>query len=186
MEKINAVYSVSNKLSGGLRPPERKPSEIRNLHEEVKTYNMTKPVPYEEFSSWPEDIQKEYLNKLYWTYGGTFRSIADMLGCPATKVHNLFDDMSIPRMTKRDTMANIMAKKAKWNSFLQGKTLVKDTIPEEAKEKLENLVKELPVEVIKKEEVKEEAITKTPAQALAEVIALLSGTGAEITLKITL
>lgn len=137
MEKINSVYVVENKIGGGMKNIEKSKNEINTLHGEVSVFELNKPQPYEVFSSWPEDIQKEYLKKLYWTHGASYGNIADMLGVTFQRVADMFNKFTLPRRPAHAHQSE--SDKAKWKAFLNGKTLVKDMIPEETKQQLEKM-----------------------------------------------
>lgn len=141
--KINGVYCVSNAIGGGMKNAERTKKECDALCGECVSYDLGKPQPWEIVSTWPEDIRREYLKKLYWDYGGSWREIADLLGTTYDRIHDLFNEYSIPRRPRGPKSA---ADKANWSAFLSGKRKVKDIIPKETVEQLKTLVDELAVE----------------------------------------
>ena len=139
MEKINSVYAVENKIGGGMKNIERSKKEVNALHGEVSVFELNKPQPYEVFNSWPEDIQKEYLKKLYWTHGASFEKIGHLFGFSNVWVRNWFIKMGIPTrgtgVSNRDKDENAK----KWDAFLRGGTCIKDMIPEGTKQQLEKM-----------------------------------------------
>lgn len=189
MEKINSVYAVENKIGGGMKNIEMTAAEVREKHGEVITYDLGKPQPYEVFSTWPEDVQREYLKKIYWTHGAGYKDIADMLGITFQRVAALFDDYSLPRRPPHTR--NTPEQKAAWKAFLMGKTLVKDTLSEETAKKLKEMV-EQPVIAEKlvpaKEDKPEELHANSDAaQALLYAIdQLVHHKGAHVKIEITL
>lgn len=164
-EKVNAVYCVANALNGGLRT-ERSKREIKQLTGNVQTYSLNKPMTYEMFETLPEDLQREYLGKLYWDYQGTAQRIADMLGVTYRKANALLFDNRV-RKRPRGEKTN----RKVWEAFLRGHALVKDLIPEESVKQLTELAKSLPVEPLKEaepEELPKQVETPTVEEAQAE------------------
>ena len=189
MDKINVVYAVENTIGGGMKNREMTAAEVREKHGEIVTYDLGKPQPYEIFSTWPEDVQREYLKKLYWTHGAGYKGISDMLGINFRRVADLFNDFSLPRRPPHTR--NTPEQKAAWKAFLMGKTLVKDTLPEETALKLAEMVKEeKPVLVPLKEENKDtisEDKGGSAAQALLYAIEqLVHHSGAHVEIKISI
>ena len=50
------------------------------MNGECKVYRLKEPVGWEEFNSWPDDIQKQYLQQLMENYGVGTRDLAGMFG----------------------------------------------------------------------------------------------------------
>lgn len=189
MDKINAVYAVENTIGGGMKNCEMTAAEVREKHGEVITYDLGKPQPYEVFSTWPEDIQREYLKKIYWTHGAGYKDIADMLGIPFQRVAALFNDYSLPRRPPHTRKTP--EQKAAWKAFLMGKTLVKDTLSEETAQKLKELVKEEPLVLVPLKEENKDTISEnksgSAAQALLFAIEqLVHHSGAHVKIEITI
>lgn len=189
MEKINSVYAVENKIGGGMKNIERSKKEVNALHGEVSVFELNKPQPYEVFSSWPDDIQKEYLKKLYWTHGASYGNIADMLGVTFQRVADMFNKFTLPRRPAHTHQSE--SDKAKWKAFLNGKTLVKDTIPDETAKKLKEMVEQpviaetlVPVKEDKPEELH---ANSDAAQVLLYAIEqLVHHKGAHVKIEITI
>lgn len=139
MEKINSVYVVENKIGGGMKNIEKSKKEVNTLHGEVSVYELNKPQSYEVFSSWPEDIQKEYLKKLYWTHGGTLKKIGGLFGFSHMWTKDKFDSLGIPTMSHAEANRAVLDRVKKWDAFLRGGTCIKDMIPEETKQQLEKM-----------------------------------------------
>lgn len=161
-EKVNAVYCVANAINGGLRT-ERTKREIKQLTGDVQTYSLNKPMTYEMFETLPEDLQREYLGKLYWDYQGTGERIADMLGVTVWKAYDLLDKNRIGKRPQGEK-----TNRKVWEAFLHGHALVKDLIPEESVKQLTELAKSLPVEPVK--EAEPEELPKQMATPAAEEI----------------
>lgn len=139
MEKINSVYAVENKIGGGMKNIEKSKKEVNALHGEVSVYELNKPQPYEVFSSWPEDIQKEYLKKLYWTHGASFDKIGHLFGFSNVGVRKWFVKMGIPTRGTGGSIRDKEENAKKWDAFLRGGTCIKDMIPEGTKQQLEKM-----------------------------------------------
>lgn len=157
--KINGVYCVSNAIGGGMKNAERTKKERDALCGECVSYDLGKPQPWEIVSTWPEDIRREYLKKLYWDYGGSWREISDLLGTTYDRIQDLFNEYSIPRRPRGPKSA---ADKANWSAFLSGKRKVKDIIPQETVEQLKDLAGALAAE--------EDIIPQTEAKAKVNAV----------------
>lgn len=184
MEKINSVYAVENKIGGGMKNREMTAAEVREKHGTVTTYDLGKPQPYEIFETWPEDVRREYLKKLYWTHGASYGNIADMLGVTFQRVADMFNKFTLPRRPAHAHQSE--SDKAKWKAFLNGKTLVKDTIPEETAKKLKEMV-EQPVVPVKEDKPEELHANSDAAQVLLYAIEqLVHHNGAHVKIEITI
>lgn len=187
MNKINAVYAVENTIGGGMKNIDLTEAEVREKHGEIVTYDLGKPQPYEIFSTWPDDVQREYLKKLYWTHGASYKDIGNMLGIRFNRVADLFNDFSLPRRPPHTR--NTPEQKAAWKAFLMGKTLVKDTLPEETAQKLAEMVKEetpvlIPAPKDEKQKVNANNETDAAQALLYAIQTLVHHGGAHVEIKI--
>lgn len=93
----------------------------------VRVYHMNDPISWDEFRSYPESIQKEYLNNIIMRYNATQELVAGMFGISVPTLHRAgFSGVfsrKRPRMTEKQ--------KEKWNEFLSGE---KSGICEDAKQ----------------------------------------------------
>lgn len=160
MEKINSVYAVENKIGGGMKNIERSKKEVNALHGEVFVFELNKPQPYEVFSSWPDDIQKEYLKKLYWTHGGTLKKIGGLFGFSHMWTKDKFDSLGIPTMSHAEANRTVRDRAKKWDAFIRGKTLLKDMVSADTFKALAELKENL----AETEETQNETPALTPAQ----------------------
>lgn len=160
MEKINSVYAVENKIGGGMKNIERSKKEVNALHGEVSVFELNKPQPYEVFSSWPEDIQKEYLKKLYWTHGGTLKKIGGLFGFSHMWTKDKFDSLGIPTMSHAEANRTMLDRVKKWDAFIRGKTLLKDMVSADTFKALAELKENL----AETKETQNETPALTPAQ----------------------
>ena len=72
----------------------------KELNGPMKTYNLKKPMSWEEFKSLPNDLKKEYLLFLNRTYHASARRIAEMFGVPKNTLYYYVNSfMSDPRFT---------------------------------------------------------------------------------------
>lgn len=195
MNKCGAVYQVDNKLSGpgpGVRMPSDSMSrkERAALNGDCMTYRTGVPVAYEEFSAWPEDVQKEYLKKIYWTFGGTKRSIGNMLGVSDITVVRIMDRLGIPRRK-----AGEHPQKGQFKAWLRGenKTTLKEIVPEGTRAELKAIAEPKPEPKLEpKPEPKpeppkaEEKKTGNTILALAALLDNLKGSGTKIHIELVL
>lgn len=188
MNKCNAVYQVDNKLSGrgaGVRMPSDSMSrkERLEMNGDCMTYRTGVPVTYEEFSTWPEDVQKEYLKKIYWTFGGNKRSIGNMLGISDITVVRIMERLGVPRRK-----AGEHPPKGQFEAWLLNgrKTALKELIPEKQMAELKAIA-EPPKPEPKPEPPKpEEPKTGNTILALAALLDNLKGSGTKIHIELVL
>ena len=192
MNKCGAVYQVDNKLSGrgaGVRMPSDSMSrkERDAMNGNCMTYRTGVPVAYEEFSAWPEDVQKEYLKKIYWTFGGTKRSIGNMLGVSDITVVRIMERLGVPRRNAGEHPQN-----GQFKAWLRGenKTTLKEFIPEKQMAELKAIAE--PPKPESKPEPKpeppkaEEQKTGNAILALAALLDNLKGSGTKIHIELVL
>lgn len=55
-------------------------TQLKSLHGEVKTYHLGKPMDWATFRAMPQDLQKQYIERLIEKYQVTTTRLADMLG----------------------------------------------------------------------------------------------------------
>ena len=159
-QKINGVYCVSNVLGGGMKNVSRTRAESQSMNGEVSVFELNKPQPYEVFSSWPDDIQKEYLKKLYWTHGGTLKKIGGLFGFSHMWAKDKFDSLGIPTMSQNEANRDGRDRAKKWDAFIRGKTLLKDMVSADTFKALAELKENL----AETEETQNETPALTPAQ----------------------
>lgn len=189
MNKAGAVYQVDNKLSGrgaGVRMPSDSMSrkERAAMNGDCMTYRTGVPVAYEEFSAWPEDVQKEYMKKIYWTHGGTSRSIGNMLGVSDFTVCQILKKLGVPARKPGEH-----PHRGQFEAWLRGenKTALKELIPEQQMAELKAIAEPEPKPEPKPEPPKaEEQKTGNTILALAALLDNLKGSGTKIHIELVL
>lgn len=132
--KRNARGDFNKKRQGGRRV--RLPSdhmskkEWQKMNGEVKTYNMNAPVGWKEFFTWPADIQRDYITRLEFVYHAKTHDIADMLGISECRLQEYRRELGIQnkRGGKRPKLDE-----ENWKKFL-GEELPFEAIPPEPPE----------------------------------------------------
>lgn len=193
MNKSGGVYQVDNKISGrgaGVRMPSDSMSrkERDALNGDCMTYRTGVPVAYEEFSAWPEDVQKEYMKKIYWTHGGTARSIGNMLGVSDFTVCQILKKLGVPARKPGEH-----PQRGQFEAWLLNgrKTTLKELIPEGTRAELKAIAEppkpEPKPEPPKPEPPKpEEPKTGNTILALAALLDNLKGSGTKIHIELVL
>lgn len=69
--------------------------EKQKMNGEVKNYIMNKPVSYEEFKKYPNDLKIEYITKLRERFDVPDVKIAGMMGCPKSTFALLVKNLGI-------------------------------------------------------------------------------------------
>ena len=134
--------------------------EKKSLNGEVTTYSMNERIPWKQFKFMPVDIQREYIDKLI-ANGGGFLDICEYLGVgqDTFAAWCKAHGVKFKRGHRSDT------DKAKWASFIN---------PEPKPELKPEAQPEPKVE------------TATGIDKLAEILKALVGTGAKLTIEVTL
>ena len=84
----------------------------------MSTYNLSKPMTYEQFKLMPRDLQREYLLKLRNDMHASARVIAQMFGCSYETVRVVIRDLGINTGGKRLYMN--LDQLLRWNNWLSG------------------------------------------------------------------
>ena len=215
MEKVNGVYVANSAIvGGGMKNVEKSPHEAKKLNSEIRKYDIStfyKPTSYEIFSTWPDDIKRNYLYNCYWKHHGNTTEIADMLGISFRWVSHLMKELDIP-LRKKGGRGKTEEERNAWARFLLGGTKLKDILPEEVREKLAVVsekpsepdpipetqtepIQEVPVEVDAEEAPAEEPEVRTETYhvdlddrfaTLAALLTQLKGSGTEVNIKIVI
>lgn len=84
----------------------------------MSTYNLSKPMTYEQFKLMPRDLQREYLLKLRNDMHASSRVIAQMFGCSYETVRVVIRDLGINTGGKKIYMN--LDQLLRWNNWLSG------------------------------------------------------------------
>ena len=84
----------------------------------LSTYNLSKPMTYEQFKLMPRDLQREYLLKLRNDMHASSRVIAQMFGCSYETVRVVMRDLGINTGGKKIYMN--LDQLMRWNNWLSG------------------------------------------------------------------
>lgn len=184
--KRNGIGGYSKKRRGGrvIRFPSDNLSrkERNKMNGEVSSYGMKSPVAWAVFKKWPRDIQIEYFKRLDEEYNPNSEQYAELFGTtqPAVIQHRR-NKLGIG-FGKRGRKK---ADPAKWNEFLHGKT---DEMPDACVEPIQASVEtniNAPEEG--REDLKETAKgTGLNNAALYALLTSLAGSGAKLTIEVTL
>ena len=84
----------------------------------MSTYNLSKPMTYEQFKLMPRDLQREYLLKLRNDMHASARVIAQMFGCSDETVRVVIRNLGINTGGKKMYMN--LDQLMRWNNWLSG------------------------------------------------------------------
>ena len=84
----------------------------------LSTYNLSKPMTYEQFKLMPRDLQREYLLKLRNDMHASTRVIAQMFGCSYETVRVVIRNLGINTGGKKIYMN--LDQLMRWNNWLSG------------------------------------------------------------------
>lgn len=75
-----AFAHISRKRGGCTLPSDNLTAkQRREKNGEVKSYNITRPMPWPEFKALPEDLKREFFRNMQ-SFGGTAKLLADEMG----------------------------------------------------------------------------------------------------------
>lgn len=82
---MGAFAHINRKRSGCSLPSDTLTEKQRKeKNGEVKSYNITRPMPWHEFKAMPEDLKREFFRNMQ-SFGGTAKWLAEEMGaCDAT------------------------------------------------------------------------------------------------------
>ena len=86
----------------------------------MSTYNLSKPMTYEQFKLMPRDLQREYLLKLRNDMHASSRVIAQMFGCSYETVRVVIRDLGINTGGKKIYIYMNLDQLLRWNNWLSG------------------------------------------------------------------
>ena len=90
------------------------PAQLKRRNGIVNTYNMNAPHTWAELCQWPEDIRRDYLQRLTDACCPTHAQLAEMLGCSPSSVYNHLKSLRIPRENRRQNRDQ----KDAWSRFI--------------------------------------------------------------------
>lgn len=136
----------------------------------VVSYSMNKPVKYPEFSKWPKDIKLAYVKLLATKYGVRGAQIQEMLGCGRSTWARVCADIGYHGARGGRTHLDVEG----WNAFLgvpkaneTAETVPSDPAPQQVSDAVD-------------------ASCKDSILNIAFLLESLKGTGARITIEVTL
>ena len=147
------------------------------MNGEVVSYQLGKPTDWATLKSWPEEIQKVYLTGLRKTYGVGGKEIGEMLGVAKVTVCHYEKKLGVSAPIGKRTSLH----QEEWAKFLGRKV--------EPVEAETQVAPELPAEEAVLTYEKKEIPTCPQLDDLmkiAEFLFSLKGTGAKVTVEITL
>lgn len=187
-ERKRLGYGDKHKKRGGGRyvrlPSDNLSKKEREaLNGETKSYHMEKPVEWKVFKKWPEDLQRAYLLGLREKFNMIDVEIAEMFGCSRNSVSFLKKRLGIANgKYKREKL-----REAEWKAFLNGDPM-EPKLPEVEVVTLEETRPDYKPETETVEPVEAEEIEEKPRnlENIGALIQALRGTGARLTIEVTL
>lgn len=153
--------------------------EKRAMNSEVTNYNLNKPVSWAEFKKWPKDLACEYIRRLEEAYDVRTEDIAQMMGVSTWSLqqHRHKLGCSAAAGGKRKPVD-----RAGWAKFIGANEFAPEILVESSPEVAEK------VELPEKKEEKQEPIKVDTSSIMNIAILLdaLKGSGAKLTIEVTL
>jgi len=153
--------------------------EKRALNSEVTKYNMNAPVAWADFKKWPQDLACEYIRRLEEAYHARTENIAEMMGVGVWTLQQHRKKIGCP--------AKVGGKRAIFDVVGWAKFLGANEFAPEILVKSSPVVEEK-VELPEKKEEKQEPIKVDTSSIMNIAILLdaLKGSGAKLTIEVTL
>lgn len=158
--------------------------EREKMNGECFQYNMNAPVKWSEFLTWPQDLQREYIEKLTDFYNAKNEDIAKMFGVSVSLYRKLKNSLGIKG---KPGHGNPLIQ-PDWDIFLG----VDDPFEEVefspsnvAEEQFEEKKEPFTIRDACVERMKEE-VKQVDIQNIAAMLRALVGTGAKLTIEVTL
>ena len=163
--------------------------EKRALNGTVEKYNLNKPVSWAEFKKWPKDLACEYIRRLEEAYNVRTEDLARMMGIGLWSMRQHRKMLGCPAHVggKREPVDFVG-----WSQFITEEDADVRAVLGPAPEVIENL--ELPEKKEEKtytirdacvEHMKEE-VKQIDIHNIATLLQALAGTGAKLTIEVTL
>lgn len=191
LERKRNGYGASHKKRGGGKQV-RFPSDYLSkkekmaLNSDVKSWNLKRPMSWDEFKSMPHDVQQEYFDTISEKFPGVPNvAIADMFNVPHGRLSVFMSehDLKITKLTAPLRVTNFLKTEAgiAWKRWIEtdgGYAMASDVQSSEEVQGTE-------VESVAAESV-EEVEDKPNVDNLANLIQALAGSGAKLTIEIIL
>lgn len=182
-ERKRNARGAKNKIKGGggaVRLPSDNltKKEREAMNGETVTYKVHSPVKWPEFKRWPPDIQREYFKRLDTSYRPTAEMYAAMFGVSKNSVSVLRASLGV----KTGNRGRNLPDAAGWQRFTnrgggeEEKAAPEETPPEEKPLTIQNAL----------EAYARGSMERMDAERMAKILRALIGTGAKVTIEVTL
>lgn len=189
IERKKLGYGDRHKKRGGGRyvrlPSDHMTKKEREaMNGEVTTYTMNRPITKAELYRWPTEIQREYLQGLVDKFHPEQAYLATMLGVSKPVVCRMLKDLGVTTDRRGPNTGTPMDKDG-WKRFIGGEEPQEkpEIQPVEVKTEPEITVAPPPIPVATKEE---RPTVKCDLHNIALLLQSLAGTGAKLTIEVTL
>lgn len=152
--------------------------ELAALNSDVTKINLNAPVIWAEFKNWPDDLKIEYLQKLENKYHATTEDIAVMMGVGYKPLAQMKRDLGIAgkRGGRRHPLDGIG-----WSAFCNPNVLV-----EKCPEPTEEPAEKSPETPAPEDDEKKVKLGMDSVMNIAILLDALKGSGAKLTIEVTL
>lgn len=114
-----AFAHISRKRGGCTLPSDNLTAkQRREKNGEVKSYNITRPMPWPEFKAMPEDLKREFFRNMQ-SFGGTAKWLADEMGSSDMTVRAVAKAVGAPFVRGNGNLLLWNRKVAEWASAEQ-------------------------------------------------------------------
>lgn len=152
--------------------------ELAALSSDVTKINLNAPVTWAEFKNWPDDLKIEYLQKLENKYHARGAAVADMLGITTVTLSKCRRELGIP---EKSGGRRLPLDAVGWKSFCNPQVLV-----EKCPEPTEEPAEKSPEDPAPADEEKKVKLGMDSVMNIAILLDALKGSGAKLTIEVTL
>lgn len=157
----------------------------------MQTYTLNEAHLWTEIENWPDEIRAQYFKKLFIDMNATGYEIADMLECSFKKVRAQLGKFNL---TKGRGNWQTAEQKENWQRFITGLPLKYPEKPQNATLEVdkgndapkEEVREKAPQIASEDKAVEKVAVEPSNTDNIAVLIASLRGTGAKLTIEVTL
>ena len=161
--------------------------EMQAMNGEIQTYKLSEPMTWQEFRAMPDDIRRQYILGLRERYDASTGMFCQMFEVSKPTFWKELQRLGIKATNVMPTKDSL----AKWDGFLH-QTEPQEEVPEETPdEPVEQEPQETPQETPKETQELPKfephiTIVQNDIDRLCAVLKLLNGTGAKVTIEVTL
>lgn len=113
----------------------------------MNTYQLNRPMNWQDFKDMPTDLQKQYLEKLNEEYAPTNDMLGEMFRVSNVTVYRKVLALGIPQTKLKLTREESQERAERWHNFVCGKVVLGEASAEESTTDAVKVVSSTPLEI---------------------------------------